>query len=100
MRKELLVVLVIMLFSCSENKEGRKPIKQVTVEDNITDMQKKLSKYVSFKLSTNVSLLSENEKKMLPILIKAASYMNDLFWFEDELLCEWLGIDFSEYENR
>ena len=82
MQKGLFFILVIMLFSCSENKNGRKPIKQVTVEDNITEMQKKLSKYVSFKLSTDVSLLSENEKKMLPILIKAASYMNDLFWFE------------------
>ncbi len=26
--------------------------------------------------------------------------INDLFWFETELLCEWLGIDFNEYENR
>jgi hypothetical protein len=26
--------------------------------------------------------------------------INDLFWFESELLCEWLGIDFNEYENR
>jgi len=26
--------------------------------------------------------------------------INDIFWFETELLCEWLGIDFNEYENR
>ena len=26
--------------------------------------------------------------------------INDLFWFEEELLCEWLGVDFNEYENR
>ena len=26
--------------------------------------------------------------------------INDLFWFEQELLCEWLNIDFNEYENR
>lgn len=26
--------------------------------------------------------------------------INDLFWFETEILCEWLGLDFNEYENR
>ena len=26
--------------------------------------------------------------------------INDLFWFEEEFLCESIGIDFNEYENR
>lgn len=27
--------------------------------------------------------------------------VNDLFWFEEETLCEWLGIDFeNDYLNR
>lgn len=26
--------------------------------------------------------------------------INDLFWFEEEALCEWLGIDFDEYLER
>ena len=27
--------------------------------------------------------------------------VNDLFWFETEMLCEWLGIDFeNDYLNR
>ena len=26
--------------------------------------------------------------------------INDLFWFEEELLCELIGTDFNEYENR
>lgn len=26
--------------------------------------------------------------------------INDLFWFEEELLCELIGTDFKEYENR
>jgi hypothetical protein len=45
-------------------------------------MQKKLSKYVTFKLTSDLSVLTENERKMLPILIKAASKMNELFWYE------------------
>ncbi len=27
--------------------------------------------------------------------------INDMFWFEEETLCEWIGIDFEEdYLNR
>ena len=26
--------------------------------------------------------------------------VNDLFWFEEELICEWLGINIENYENR
>jgi hypothetical protein len=26
--------------------------------------------------------------------------INDTFWFNEEFLCECLGLDFKEYENR
>ena len=26
--------------------------------------------------------------------------INDLFWFEEQFLCECIGLDFEEYENR
>ena len=26
--------------------------------------------------------------------------INDLFWFEEKFLCECIGLDFEEYENR
>ena len=26
--------------------------------------------------------------------------INDTFWFNEEFLCECLGLDFEEYENR
>ena len=26
--------------------------------------------------------------------------INDLFWLEEEMICNWLGINFNEYENR
>jgi hypothetical protein len=81
--KYFITFLVLsMLFSCKENLEARRPIKQVTVEDNITEMQKKLNNYVSFKLTSDLSVLSENERKMLPILINVADKMNELFWYE------------------
>jgi len=82
MKKISIILIAIVLFSCKESNNARKPIKQVTVEQNWTDMQKKLSKYVTFKLTSNLNVLTENERKMLPILIKAATIMNKLFWYE------------------
>jgi len=82
MKKISIFVVLILLFSCKESNNARKPIKQVTVEQNWTEMQKKLSKYVTFKLTSDLNVLTENERKMLPILIKAAAKMNDLFWYE------------------
>ncbi|WP_457615884.1 dipeptidyl-peptidase 3 family protein [Lutibacter sp.] len=83
MKKTVLLLLVsIITFSCSDNREGRKPKKQVTVLQNNTEMSKNLNKYVTFKLTSDLSGLTEKEKQMLPILIEAADIMNDLFWFE------------------
>lgn len=82
---------MLAFVSCKPKEESRKPIKQVTVEQNVSEMQQNLNKYVSVKLTSDLTVLSDNEKKMLPLLIKSASIMNDLFWFEsygdkDELL--------------
>ncbi|NEW77942.1 MAG: Zn-dependent hydrolase [Gelidibacter sp.] len=82
MKKISIILVAIVLFSCKESNNARKPIKQVTVEQNWTDMQMKLSKYATFKLASDLNVLTENERKMLLILIKAASIMNKLFWFE------------------
>ena len=41
-----------------------------------------LSKYTEFSLTTDLDQLSENEKKMIPILIEAAQEMNKVFWLQ------------------
>ncbi|REE80351.1 peptidase M49-like protein [Lutibacter oceani] len=82
MKKIIVLMVLTVLFSCKEDKEARKPTKQITVEENLVDMSKNLNKYVPFKLTSDVSVLTENERKMLPILIKAADKMNELFWYE------------------
>jgi hypothetical protein len=45
-------------------------------------MQQNLNKYVSVELTADLSSLSANERRMLPILIDAAEKMNALFWYE------------------
>ncbi len=55
------------------------------------DFEDKLSRYTSFRLETDLAALTENERKMLPLLIEAAQVMDGLFWRQtygskDELL--------------
>ena len=44
------------------------------------DMSKNLTKYVKVKLEADLSHLSANQKKMIPLLIEAASEMDKAFW--------------------
>ena len=79
MKKALfLSLIIVLLFSCKE--ENKKTDKPIEVEQ--TAMQKNLEKYVTVKLTSDLSNLTENEREMLPILIEAANKMNDLFWYE------------------
>ena len=100
MKKVLILLLVtVFAFSCKEEKKVEKPI-----ENEKTEMQKNLSKYVTVKLTSDVSKLTENEQKMLPILIEAADIMNELFWYEsygdkDELLNSIEDEDTKKFAN-
>ena len=39
-------------------------------------------KYVTVRLTADLSQLSDNQKNMLPLLIQAAQIMDDCFWYE------------------
>lgn len=45
-----------------------------------SDIEKKLGKYTPVKLEYDIKSLSENNQKMIPILIEIAQIMDDLFW--------------------
>ena len=52
MRKGMIYLLIsVVLFSCKPKDESRKPSKQVTVEQETSEMKKNLNKYVSVKLT-------------------------------------------------
>ena len=73
-----ILTLFVLVTSCKEEKKETKS----NEESAQTTMEKNLSKYVSVKLTADLSTLSDYERKMIPILIKAADVMNDLFWYE------------------
>ena len=81
MKKGLITVLVLStLFACK--KDNKDEVVKEEMETIETAMQTNLNKYVSVKLTSDLSVLSEKELQMLPVLIKAANKMNDLFWYE------------------
>jgi len=77
--KNIVFVFVLIMLTTSCKEEAKEKINK---EETQTEMQKNLSKYVSVKLTSDLSKLTENEIKMIPILIAAANKMNDLFWYE------------------
>ena len=48
--------------------------------ENDTEIEAQLNKYTSFRLTADTSGLTENQKKMIPVLIEAADAMNAAFW--------------------
>jgi hypothetical protein len=45
-------------------------------------MDQKLAQYDAVRLTTDLSLLTEAEKKMIPLLMEAADAMSEIFWQE------------------
>ena len=74
--------LVLILFSCKGEKTNNDNQSVDNSTENQSEMDKNLSKYVSVRLTSDMSNLSENQRKMLPILISVADKMNELFWYE------------------
>ena len=46
------------------------------------EMQAKVNEYAWVKLTTDLSVLSEKERQMLPLLIEAAKIADELFWIQ------------------
>lgn len=49
-------------------------------QQNSGDISKNLTKYIKVKLEADLSHLSKNQKKLIPLLIEAASEMDKAFW--------------------
>ncbi|OKL39802.1 dipeptidyl-peptidase 3 family protein [Pontibacter flavimaris] len=68
-------------FGCSSSTTDG--AETTTTEAVATDeLQQKVDTYTSVRLTTDLSHLSGNEKKMIPLLIEASDVMNKLFWYE------------------
>jgi hypothetical protein len=81
-------------------------LKQKTIIMNITS-ELNLTSF-NFWSGAKNHYFSYNELKEIESQLEEVFYeeaptetqINDLFWFEEETLCDWIGIDYDEYLNR
>ncbi len=80
-------MIAVLAISCGPQKSESQS--EEIMEEN--PLQARLDDYKKVRLTTDISVLSDSEKQMIPKLIGAAKIMDELFWYEsygdkDELL--------------
>lgn len=70
------VLALLLLFGCgtATKKENKMDANSV--------IKQKAGEYVSVRLTTDISGLTEKEKQMLPLLFEAAKVMEEIYWIE------------------
>ncbi|MDF1697683.1 MAG: hypothetical protein P1U56_17690 [Saprospiraceae bacterium] len=82
MRTYILILLAASMILACTPKESKEENNKTAEQGTNPEMEKLLSKYTTFKLEADLTSLSENSKKMIPILVEAGDIMNELFWYE------------------
>lgn len=72
------------LVGCKEEKkESASPREETkTMAMQGIDVESRVNDYAEVPLTTDLSVLSENERKMIPLLIEAAKITDELFWYQ------------------
>lgn len=73
----LLLIFTIVFIQCNSPQSESED-----TDVELSSMEKKVAIYKEVKLISDLSVLSENERQMIPLMIDAAKIMDDLFWFE------------------
>ena len=70
------------MISCTNSETSEKSHECDTTKCKTMDIHKKVKDYALVQLKTDISVLTEKEKQMLPILMQIADIMNDIYWQE------------------
>ena len=101
-----LVLISAFILSCNSTSK-----KSETMAEK-TEIQQKVEEFAPFTLTTDLSVLTEKEKQMLPLLLEAAQIMDDIFWTQaygnknelftdnlDEYTKKFLKINYGPWER-
>ncbi|MCY1722737.1 Zn-dependent hydrolase [Prolixibacteraceae bacterium Z1-6] len=80
MKKLLIFFAAALAFSCTTST--KKETKHDGEMKENEEIRKKADEFVSFKLTTDLSVLTEKEKQMLPILLEAGKLIEEIYWVE------------------
>ncbi|UCF35720.1 MAG: Zn-dependent hydrolase [Acidobacteriota bacterium] len=72
----ILFILTLCLAACTQEGQVEQESMSETKQNSLT------GKYTSFKLTTDLNSLTEDQRKMIPLLIQAAKEMDKVFWLE------------------
>lgn len=75
---------LLLIFSCSDKKSSstEKIEEDKGINELVESVKSKVNQYETVRLTADLTNLTNNEKKMIPILIEAAKIMDDIFWKE------------------
>ena len=81
MSRTIAAALALVLFGVTACSPGDSGSDSVAVGDSArTDIEMRLAKYTPVRLTTDLSVLSDSERQMLPLLIEAGQEMDAIFW--------------------
>ena len=73
----ILIIIFALALGFTNCKQEKKTPNMAT-----TEVKEKVDAFVKVKLTSDISGLSDNEKRMIPILIDVAKIMEDIYWTE------------------
>ena len=87
LKKFLPIIIAFATFSIvgcdnSSNKETENASLNDSLNAEKMKIEKKVEEYALVKLTTDISVLTEKEKQMIPILIQIADIMDEIYWEE------------------
>jgi len=71
-----------------------------TKQENLTDFTFWGGARVHEFSHSELRIIEDNFADIFPTTQPTATDINDLFWFDEEFLCECIGLDIEEYQNR
>ncbi len=72
--------LLAAMASCTSNNTQQTTVAKNNLDSLEEYVAQRLPIYEKVRLTTNLNLLTANERKVLPLLIEAAQIMDELFW--------------------
>ncbi|MCP3962095.1 MAG: Zn-dependent hydrolase [bacterium] len=74
------LVLSLAALAACQPTETPSPGTREEASTTMTETEKRLAKYTTVKLTSDLSVLSDNQRRMIPLLIEAAEAMDAGFW--------------------
>lgn len=108
-----MLAIAVLFSSCKNGNDNTSDTKETTntmVADGI-DIEDRVNQYAEVKLTSDFSDLSENQKKIIPLLIEVAEITDELFWYQafggrdtlmanlDEMSAEYVNLNYGPWDR-